>query len=154
MTKNIQLVTSLVFLILITACSSVEKPEFVTMKNIKFQGFNINKQSVTIQGDAVFYNSNPVGVDISGIELDVYLNEVLASHISQGKKAQMKPNAEFVLPLNMEVSTKNLNKDFGNMLKRLLTKPTITYTMEGHLVGSYGDYGLKLPIHYVDSTKL
>ena len=151
--KRRQLIAVLVTLMFF-GCKISEQPEFKEMQNVKFSGFNVLNKSVEFSGNAVFSNPNDFGFAVSGIELDVYVNDVLVSHISQESNSKMQAKSDFSLLLVFDLSLKNINKDFGSMLGNLLKKPTIQYRMDGHLVGGLESYGIKVPISYADSVLL
>lgn len=105
-----KLYLALFILLFLSACY----PELITPK---FQGFekiivtDLSSNKVNIEADAIVYNPNPFSIYLNSIELDVYANQTLVSHISQTKQSEIAKHADFQIPLSASFNPTSLFKD-------------------------------------------
>lgn len=141
------------FLLLIclffSACSSPEYPEFREMKNVKFKSFSLNNGgSVTLKSDAIFFNPNAIGANVTEVDLDVYIDDKKVTNIRQDVRAEMNANSKFTLPLDFSVPLKDVYKDFKPSLGNLLKKRKIAYRIDGTLKVGLGSVEFSIPVDY------
>lgn len=139
----------LILCILFSACSSPEYPEFREMKNVKFKSFSLNNgASVTLKADAIFFNPNAIGANVTEVDLDMYVEDKKVTNIRQDVSAKMKANSEFTLPLDFNVPLKEVYKDLKPSLGNLLKKRKINYRMDGTLKVGLGNIEISIPVDY------
>ncbi|MCB9226277.1 MAG: LEA type 2 family protein [Chitinophagales bacterium] len=98
------------FLIFLAACSTeAVKPKFKTIQNIVVE--DLNYTNITINADAVVFNPNPVSIYLNNVDVDIFVNEVLVSHVSQTAKTEIKKKDNFNIPLKTSFTPKQLLKD-------------------------------------------
>ncbi len=134
-------------------CSGPNRPEFKRIENVKFNSFSIIKPySVTFNADAIYYNSNRVGADITELDIDVYVNDQKVTHITQDIRAKIPGQSEFTLPLNLKVPLEEVLKDFK--LKDILNQKMVKYEMKGFLKMGIGDAMVKVPFNYAGEESI
>ena len=145
------IVISLAFLL--GACSSPEKPSFRKLENVKFNSLSIKKPySVKLNADAVFYNSNALGAQITSMDFDVFINGKKSTHIKQDVIAHMPPYSDFTLPIVCSIPLGEIFQDLK--LTDLLKSKTISYKMLGHLKLGLGGLDVKVPFSYEGEESL
>ncbi|MGK0363380.1 MAG: LEA14-like dessication related protein [Saprospiraceae bacterium] len=147
------------FLLLIclffSACSAPEYPEFREMKNVKFKSFSFsNGGSITLKADAIFFNPNPIGANVTEVDLDVYIDDKKVTNIRQDVRAEMNANSAFTLPLDFSVPLKEVYKDLKPSLGNLLKKRKIDYRMDGTLKVGLGSVEIAVPVDFAGEEEL
>lgn len=143
------------FALLFSACDSVDYPEFREMKNVKFKSVSFTGgPSVTLKADAIFFNPNPIGANVTEVDLDVYIDDKKVTHIRQDVRAEMKSNSEFTLPLDFNVPLKEVYKDLKPSLGNLLKKRTVNYRMDGTLKVGLGSVEVAVPVDYAGEEEV
>jgi len=113
---------SFLFLLLITSftsCKITEKPEFLTVKNIKV--LHSNSDSITLSANAFFNNPNDVGGELRTDGIKVYVNDNEVATVSS-ESFKVPAKKEFTIPLTANILTKNLlnENNLGSLLGSLL----------------------------------
>ncbi len=145
----------LLFCLLFSACSSPDYPEFREMKNVKFKSFSFTDGgSVTLKADAIFFNPNAIGANVTEVDLDMYLDGKKVTHIRQDVSAKMKSNSEFTLPLDFSVPLKEVYKDLKPALGNLLKKRKLGYRMEGTLKVGLGSVEFAVPVDFAGEEEV
>lgn len=143
------------FTLLFSACDSVDYPEFRKMENVKFKSISFSGgPSVTLKADAIFFNPNPVGANVTEVDLDVYINGKKVTNIRQDVRAEMKSNSEFTLPLDFKVPLKEVFNDLKPSLGNLLKKRKIDYRMDGTLKVGVGSVEVAVPVDYAGEEEV
>ena len=133
----------------LTACTVSENPEFRELKNVKFKSISFsNGPSATFNADAVFFNPNDVGANVTEVDLDFYIDGKKVTNINQNVSAEMNAKSEFVLPLNFEVSLKDIFKDGKSALGSVLKSRKIKYRVDGTLKVGLGSVEFAVPVDY------
>lgn len=137
------------------ACSSPEYPEFREMKNVKFKSFSLNNGgSVTLNADAVFFNPNAIGANVTEVDLDMYIDDKKVTHIRQDVRAEMNANSEFTLPLDFSVPLKEVYKDLKPALGNVFKKRKVAYRMDGTLKVGLGSVEIAVPVDYAGEEEV
>ncbi|MCB9235106.1 MAG: LEA type 2 family protein [Bacteroidia bacterium] len=154
--SNSQNLFSLIlFCLLLTlfSCDQVKEPEFQTMKDLKFNSVNL-KGDLRLTAKAVFSNPNPVGIKISGMDLNVDIEGHEAAHVVQQVASEMKPNADFSLPLTIDIPIEkvvvNLKDTVTSIFKKKKYKVEMEGTIQVELLGAQVD----VPFEYEEETEL
>lgn len=134
-----------IFTLFALGCSAPVEPVFERLENVKFNSITLVKPySITLNADAVFYNPNVLGANITEMDFDVYLNGNKATHIRQDLKASMSPKSEFALPIECKVPLKEVFKDIK--LKDLYQLKEFDYKLDGHFKLGLGGIEVKIPV--------
>ena len=140
---------------LFEACSSPDYPEFQKMENVKFSSISFTGGvSVTLNGDAVFHNPNPIGAKVTEIDFDLFINDKKVTHIRQDVSENMKANSDFTLPLQFKIPLKEVFKDLKPTIGNIFKKQKINYHMLGTLKVGLGSVEVAVPIDYADEEEL
>ena len=152
--KQINLLLFL-FAFIITSCNAPEYPEFRKMENVSFKSLSFDDGiSVTLNGDAVFFNPNLLGANVTELDCDVFINGKKVTHINQDISAEMKGNSEFKLPLDFKVPLKEVFKDVKPTLGNIFKKKKIEYRLVGSLKVGLGNIEMSIPVEYEDEEEV
>lgn len=152
-----KLLFSILFIAVLQACSLDKmKPEFVGFKNIKVQ--TISKSKILIKAELLFYNPNPVSINLESFDIDVKLNEFEVGNLSQNQKAEIGKKKNFNLPIEIYFNPKDI---FKTNAKNLLStagsifldkKYELNY--KGNAVFDIAGKQIKIPINYSESVEI
>lgn len=139
----------------LTACTVSEYPVFKEVKNVRFKSLSLlNGPAVTFRADAVFFNPNDVGANVTEVDLDFYIDGKKVTHINQNVTAEMKAQSEFVLPLDIGIALKDIYKDGKSALSSVLKSRTIQYRMNGTLKVGLGSVEFEVPVDHEGEEKV
>ncbi len=140
--------------LLLISCSGPEKPEFTKLDNVKFKSASLQEMKVTLSGDAVLFNPNPVGTNISKMDFDVYANGKKVTQIKQNVTASIPGDSEFKLPLEFDIPIKDVIDDIKPTLSDVFDKKKLKYKVDGHLTVNIAGADLKIPVTYEDEEEI
>ncbi|MFK7970876.1 MAG: LEA type 2 family protein [Bacteroidia bacterium] len=142
-------------LVLLAACDGPQKPEFRKMEKVNFKSVSFKGPlTVTLSGDAVFFNPNAIGADVTEVDLDVFVNEKKVTRVKQNVSASMSGNAEFRLPLEFDVPLKEVFGDAKLTLNDIFKKKLIEYKLVGNIKVGLGSVEFKVPVEYADEEEV
>ncbi|MCB0510353.1 MAG: LEA type 2 family protein [Bacteroidetes bacterium] len=132
------------------------EPKFQRVENIEIIDLNANK--VSIIGEAVLYNPNPVSIFLDSIELDAFANELKVGHISQTKRSEISKKSEFAIPLSLEFNPNSLvNDNLFSLLESAFNAyalQKIELEFKGYASFDVKGFRFKVPISYSDEILL
>ncbi len=141
------------FLLIISTFSSCEKPEtpeFRKMTNVKFESIHVDKDvHVNMLGNALLFNPNGFGLDITEMDFDVFVDGKKVTHITQPLQATMKANSEFSLPMAFDIPLMEVFKGVKPTIAEMLTTREIKVKVDGTLTVKAG-VSVKVPVSYED----
>ncbi len=140
--------------LLMSSCSGPESPEFKKLENVKVVSASLQKMSITLSGDAVLFNPNPVGAKVSAMDFDVYANEKKVTNIKQNVTASISGNSEFKLPLEFDIPIKDVIEDFKPTLSDVFNKKELKYKIQGNLIVNLAGAKIKIPVEYEDTEEI
>jgi len=153
--KNYSFFLNMLALCMLASCAQPSSPEFKKMENVQFKSASfLNGPSVTLVGDAVFYNPNTLGAQVTEIDMDVIINGKKVTRVKQDVSANMQGQAEFILPLSFEIPLEEIFKDFKPTLGDIFKKRIIEYKLIGSIKVGLGNLELKVPVEYEDEEEL
>jgi hypothetical protein len=138
---------ALVLLAVLAACQGPQKPEFRTLKNVKFRGAG-RSGHLRLTADAVFHNPNPVGLEVHQIEAEVLLDGRKAADVRQGVNASMPAGAASSVPLTIEVPLTFLTEDGGSLLSDLLSQRKVLLQVAGWVEVDVAGVVLRVPFDH------
>jgi len=141
--------------LLIVGCSAPKAPDFKKVKNArvtKAQG-----KMYTVTADAVYNNPNSMGGNLVGMEMDITVDEVLVTHLSQTKSAVIQPETDFIVPITFDVDINKVigeNKSFLKGMLDQLLKDEVEVNYKGHLKVQFLNQEFKVPVNYTESMSM
>lgn len=146
-------VFSSIILLTLLACSGLQSPEFKKMENLKVRAMSIlDGTKMTMEGDAVFYNPNPIGAKVKEIELDVFINDNLVNNVKNEVEVSVKGDADFSVPLEFEIPLEEVIGSFsiGDLFKEKL----IEYKVSGTIKVALGAVTFDVPIEFEEKESI
>ncbi len=124
---------------------SCSPPKALEYRN--FKNFSINKLGVgssTVSMDLIYFNPNNFGLQLSRVDLDVYINDNFMGHTNQVSRISIPRNEEFSLPISMDIDMKNLWK---NALASAISNE-LTIKIAGTIRVGKGNLFTSFPVKY------
>ena len=142
-------------LLLFASCSAPKAPDFKRVKNARV--VKTSGKIYTITADAVYNNPNGIGGNLVAMEMDITVDDVLITHLSQTKSAVIQPETDFEVPITFDADITKLmgeNKGFlKGMLDKLL-KDKIDVNYKGHLEVQFLNKRFKVPVNYTEEVSV
>jgi LEA14-like dessication related protein len=144
------------FIFLLSGCSSPTYPEFKSLKDVRFTSIGLDQGEVNsrLKADAIFYNPNSIGATVTGMDFEVYIEDLLVTHLNQNLSVEIKGNSVFVLPIEFEVPLKSLFENGKPKLGVFLNKKSIPYRLKGSIEVKLGSLSIDIPVDYEDEEPL
>lgn len=96
----------------VASCQTITEPYPKSFTPISIEKIDLSE--VVLQAEMTYFNPNPIGGRLKEVYLNVYANEVYVSDVTQDLDTEIKPNAEFIIPIEITVPVKSLlSKDSG-----------------------------------------
>ncbi|MGK0389633.1 MAG: LEA14-like dessication related protein [Maribacter sp.] len=145
----------LLFATFLISCSSPQNPEFKTMENVKFKSASISKTlNFTLTADAIFYNPNAGGINISALDLDIMINKKKVSKIRQNVSAKIGSNSDFTLPIEFDVPLAEVFKDLNLSIGTIFKKQEIDYHIKGTATVNVVGIDIDIPVDHEGKEEL
>lgn len=143
----------LFFLALFMACSTPKEPEFQSIANPKVVKFNMREVQVT--ADIVMNNPNNFSLDMSEMEVDVYVNDVHVGKSTQTDLSKIPADSNFNVPMKFDFSPKKVFNigSLGGILGALNDKK-MKVKYKGFITLKALDSDWKVPFDYDDEMDL
>lgn len=104
---------------------SVGKPKDVKVNNISFSG-------ISIGGKIPIENPNNFGFNVTGVKLNVSINDIPIGCLNKKEKIHIKPNSNNAYQINYDANFKDIVKD-PVALKNALTKGSASVKLSGYV---------------------
>jgi LEA14-like dessication related protein len=105
-----------------------------------------------LKANAVFYNPNDVRGKLKRINVEVYVDGKKAAYVNQKLKTRIPANGEFIVPLEVKLSIKELG--FMDTLLGVIGGKKFEVRYEGSLKLSYRGFPINVPVHYKDEVRI
>jgi len=105
-----------------------------------------------LKANAVFYNPNDMRGKLRRINVEVYVDGKKAAVVNQKLKTHIPANGEFIVPLEVKLSIKELG--FMDTLLGVIGGKKFEVRYEGSLKLSYRGIPLNVPVHYKDEVRI
>jgi LEA14-like dessication related protein len=125
--------------------------EKIVLKDIRDVVVDANTDP-RLKANAVFFNPNKEQGKLKGIHVDIYVNGKKAGVVNQDLKIKIPGRGEFTVPLEVELSMKELG--FMNTLMGVLGGKTFDIKYEGHLRVTYHGLPIRIPVNHADKVKI
>ena len=137
------------FAFLLTGC---EKPkEKIVLRQIRDVVVDANTDPM-LRANAVFYNPNNVRGKLKRINIVVFVNGKKAAHVDQKLKTLIPARNEFIVPLEVKLSIKELG--FMDTLLGVLGGKKFEVRYEGTLKLTYRGVPIRVPVNYKDEVRI
>lgn len=150
------LISSALLLFLVLSCARPQEPIYKG-----FEGLNaktISTKRITLTGEAVYHNPNAFGGEVVSTDIEVFVNDVPAATISQEVSIPVPATAEFRLPLECNVSPKEIyendrNGALGGIINAVLSKK-VDVQYRGEIVVKLAGVSFTVPVEYEEQVEL
>ena len=105
-----------------------------------------------LKANAVFYNPNDIRGKLKRINVEVYVDGKKAAFVNQKLKTHIPANGEFIVPLEVKLSIKELG--FMDTLLGVIGGKKFEVRYEGSLKLSYRGFPINVPVHYKDEVRI
>lgn len=136
------IVISQLFLLTLISCGSLKEPDFKGMENVRVSRFGVNESTLNL--DLHYFNPNKSKLKLKKAEGDAWLDDNLLGHFSIDTLIQIPANADFRMPVVLEMNMKKLLKNSA----ALLLKSEVVLRVEGKAKVGKGGIYINYPIRY------
>jgi|10_taG_2_1085330.scaffolds.fasta_scaffold119957_2 LEA14-like dessication related protein len=119
---------------------------------INFNITSIGLSEVNIDADFEIKNKGKIQIDISELDLDIYLNEVYVGKMNEVKTIKISPNQTTTTPIQIALDTSKVWQNIGGILSSS-TFENMNMRFKGHGKSTLLGIPIKLPINYEDKVK-
>jgi LEA14-like dessication related protein len=139
-----------VVLVLLIGCVPKEQVVLRAIENVEL----VPGQGVDpiLKADARFYNPNKIRMKIKAIELDVFIDGKKTARVDQKLKSVIKSQSEFTLPLEVQLSMKEIG--LVDALLGLFGGKKYLLNYKGHIKVTIKGFPLRIPVDYTKEVKL
>ena len=131
-----------IFLCSLLSCSTPKALEYRQFKNLTIEKLGFSTS--TIRMDIIYYNPNNFRLQVKRADLDIYLNNNYAGHATQEYQITIPKQAEFNLPVQVDVDMKNI---FKNSFTGLLNKQVMV-KLTGTIKVGKANIFITFPVNY------
>jgi LEA14-like dessication related protein len=143
--KSIRAIWAFIALLaLLGACDKEKmKPKVTDIENI--QVVSLSKSLAVVRADLVGENPNPVGVELSALEADVFMDGVKVATVAQTAGTTVPPG-RFVVPVQVDAPLAEVFKggNLGTAINILVNK-TVQLRYQGHITVQLAGLPVKVP---------
>lgn len=105
-----------------------------------------------LKANAVFYNPNDMRGKLKRINVEIFVDGKKAAFVDQKLKTQIPANGEFIVPLEVKLSIKELG--FMDTLLGVIGGKRFEVRYEGSLKLSYRGIPINVPVKYKDEVRV
>lgn len=140
----------LVVLVLLAGCVPEEQVVLRAIDNVELAPGK--GADPILKADARFYNPNKIRMKIKAIELDVFIDGKKSARVDQKLKSVIKSQAEFTLPLEVQLSMKEIG--LVDALLGLFGGKKYLINYKGHIKVTIRGFPLRIPVDYSKEVRL
>lgn len=140
----------LVVLVLLTGCVPEEQVVLRAIDNVELAPGK--GADPVLKADARFYNPNKIRMKVKAIELDVFIDGKKSARVDQKLKSVIKSQAEFTLPLEVQLSMKEIG--LVDALLGLFGGKKHLINYKGHIKVTVRGFPLRIPVDYSKEVRL
>lgn len=142
-----RLLTSVLLLLMLAACSKPQGFDYRDIRNFRIDKLGFDQSTISM--DLVYYNPNNFGVQLRKVDCDVYLEDQYLGKYQLDTLMSIPRKAEFVLPSRMNVNMKNI---FRNTFAVLFSNE-VTVKVKGTTRVGKGNIFINVPVNYEGKHK-
>jgi LEA14-like dessication related protein len=105
-----------------------------------------------LKADALFYNPNKIRLKVKGIKLEVFIDGKKTAFIDQKLRSTVKAESEFSIPLEVQLSLKEIG--LFNAIAGLFGGKKHELNYKGYIKVSVKGFPFKIPVDYSKEVKL
>jgi len=144
---------NLIFLLLILFTASCVPKEQIVLRTVKNVSIDTGVDGAPmLKGEAVFFNPNKVRMKLKEINIDVFVDGKKSAIAKQNFNALIKPQSEFTVPLEVQLSLKDI--DLLGTLLSLFGGKQYEIHFVGYLRIKVRGVPIKVPVDHTEKTRL
>ncbi len=145
-------VVLMVALIAFAACTAPIAPEYKRIENLKID--LVDQNTAKINADVVFFNPNGRKLEIKNVDAAISVEDKQVAALNRTYDITANPNADFSVPLDLEVPLKELNMNLLNTAFSMLRGETKKIRYQGKVrVKAYG-FNFNVPFDEEQEVKI
>lgn len=136
----------IVVLSLLFSCREVQDVEFVKVQKVEF--YEIRNGNIIAKAHAIFNNPNNRGGKVKKVDISVFVEDRESGKVLRDESFKVYPNAEFIIPLDLEITFEEVAKNLFSGLLAKDRKKSLPLHLKGNVWVTV--YGLtrKVPVDY------
>jgi hypothetical protein len=139
------------FLLVMTIAGCSKPKEKIVLRQIRDVVVDANTEPL-LKANAVFYNPNNMHGRLKRINVVVYVDGKRAAHVDQKLRTLIPAKNEFIVPLEVKLSIKDLG--FMDTLLGVLGGKKFEVRYEGTLRLTYRGVPITVPVDYKDEVRI
>jgi len=139
----------LLMFVLMSGCKGPE--EKIVLRKIRDVVVDASTEPI-LKANAVFYNPNDMRGRLKRINVEIFVDGKKAAVVNQKLKTHIPAKGEFIVPLEVKLSIKELG--FMDTLLGVIGGKKFEVRYEGSLKLSYRGIPLNVPVHYKDEVRI
>ena len=147
--KTVALFVLVLSMIVVTACQRPE--EEIVLRQIRDVLVDASTEPM-LKANAVFFNPNNMRGKLKKINVEIFVNGKKSATINQHLKTVIPANDEFVVPLEVKLSMKELG--FMDTLLGVIGGKKFEVRYEGVLKLNYRGIPISVPVNYKDEIRV
>ena len=143
----------LLIISLLASCSGPKYPEFRGIANPKI--LSLSMKNVVVETDIIMNNPNGFEIEMTGMDVNIYANDVLVGHTNQTKSSMIGANKNFNVPISFDFSPKKV-LNLGNLggLLNAIGNKVVDLKYEGSVSVKVANKIIAIPFTYEDKLPL
>jgi len=134
------------------ACNKPQEPVFKEIKNLKVSKLSNGQLGLT--ADAHYFNPNKMKGKLAKIDLDLEIEGQKVGTVNQAELVEVPANAEFVIPLEANVSSKFLSDNWLGGIVSILQSGKVPVRIYGSATIKILEIPVKVPIEHTEDISL
>ncbi len=140
----------LLVVMLVAGCVPKQQVELRAIENVELTPGK--GADPILKADARFYNPNKIRMKVKAINLDVFIDGKMSASVDQKLKSVIKSQAEFTLPLEVQLSMKEIG--LVDALLGLFGGKKYLLNYKGHIKVTVNGFPLRIPVDYTKEVRL
>ena len=137
----------LVLAILISSCTQVQQVEFRRASNVK-----VSMDGPKVAADLTFFNPNNFSMVLKRSEVDISFDGKSVGRIDQQHQMKIVKQSEFTVPVEVQVSLKDLG--LGNAIMGILGGKKIPLRFQGKIYGQVKGLPVSVSMDHTEEIKI
>lgn len=146
------LISSTLAVVLLVWAASCKPKEEVVLRKIKDISVDVSGSTPMLRANAVLYNPNAMKLTVKGINLEVFVEGKKAALIDQKLKIRVPAQAEFTIPLEVQLNLKELG--FLDTVFSLIGGKKMAIQYKGSIRLQKGGIPFNASVNYKDDIKI
>lgn len=135
---------------LLVGCVPKEQVELRAIENVEIvPGNGIDP---ILKAEARFYNPNQIRMKVKEIQIDVFIDGKKSARIDQKLKSVIRSKSEFTLPLEVQISLKEIG--LMDALRGLFGGKKYELHYVGHIKVGVKGFPMRIPVDYKREVRL